>query len=124
MINKETRIRISDNSDAQVVMCIHVNKKRHKCKKTSLGNFIKGTIKRRVYRRNTLKKRVNWVLIGATKRKIQRLSGESIQFKSVKATVVDEKKSKTMGSRIKGVLPKELRRYKLNDIISKARRLI
>jgi ribosomal protein L14 len=124
MINKEAKIRTSDNSDAQVVMCIHSNKKRHKCKKTSLGNFIKGTIKRRIYRRNVLKKRVNWILIGATRRKIQRLSGESVQFNSIKAIVVDEKKSKVMGSRIKGVLPKELRRYKLNDIIFKARRLV
>jgi len=124
VISKETRIHISDNSDAQVVLCIHANKKRQKFKKTGLGNFIKGTIKRRVYKRNTLKKRVNWVLIGATKRKIKRLSGESIKFKYVKATVVDEKRNKTMGSRIKGVLPKELRRYNLNDIVSKARRLI
>ena len=124
MINKETRLPISDNSDAQIVLCIHTNKKRQKFKKTSLGNFIKATIKRRVYKRNTIKKRVNWVLVGATKRKIQRLSGESIKFNSVKATVVDEKKAKTMGSRIKGVLPKELGRHNLNEIVSKARRLI
>ena len=124
MINKETKLPISDNSDAQVTLCIHTNRKRHKQKKTSLGTFIKTTIKRRVYRRNIIKKRVNWVLVGATKRKINRLSGESIQFKSIKATVVDDKCSKSMGSRIKGVLPRELSRYQLSDIIAKARRLI
>ena len=124
MIQKETLLPISDNSDAQVVLCIHTNKKRQKIRKTSLGNFLKVTIKRRIYKRKTIKKRVNWVLVGATKRKIRRLSGESLQFNSVKAAIVDEKRAKIMGSRIKGVLPKELSRYGLNELISKARRLI
>lgn len=124
MIQKETKLRVSDNSDARVVQCIHPNTKRQRFKKTSLANFVKVTIKQRVSRRNNIKKKINWVLVGATKRKINRASGESIKFKSAKITILDDKKNKIMGSQIKGVLPRELGNKGLNEIIAKARRLV
>jgi ribosomal protein L14 len=43
LINKEAKILISDNSDAQVILCLQYNEKRDENKKTNLGNFIKGT---------------------------------------------------------------------------------
>lgn len=89
-----------------------------------MGNFIKVTIKKKVSRRKTIKKRINWALVCATKRKIQRLSGESIRFSKPKITIVDDKKKKIMGTRIKGVVPRELNAADAGDIICKARRLI
>jgi len=59
MIKKETKMIVADNSDARTVLCIHTNKKRSIYKKTSLANFVKVTIKRKVSRRNNIKKRVN-----------------------------------------------------------------
>lgn len=59
MIKKETKMTVADNSDARSVLCIHTNKKRAIYRKTSLANFVKVTIKRKVSRRNNIKKRVN-----------------------------------------------------------------
>mgnify|MGYP001310653312 CR=1 FL=1 len=124
MFQKELKLRVSDNSDARLVQCIHINKKKHKNKKTSMGNFVKVTIKKKVSRRKTIKKRINWVFVCATRRKIQRLSGESLRFGKPKITVVDDKQKKIMGTRIKGVIPRELCALDVADIITKARRLI
>lgn len=124
MIKKEARLTAADNSDAQVVLCIHPNKKRNVFKRTSLGNFVKVTVKRRVSRRKNIKKRVNWCLVGATTRKILRPSGESLRFSKTKAILVDDKRKKTMGTLIKGVLPREVRAADAADIVRRARRLI
>jgi ribosomal protein L14 len=95
MVKKEQKLRIGDNSDAKVALCIHTNNKKNFIKKSSLGNFIKVTLKRRVSRRKTIKNKVNWALVCSTKQKLQRLSGESLQFKAAKITIVDEKKKKS-----------------------------
>ena len=124
MFQKELKLRVSDNSDARVVQCIHINKKNHKKKKTSLGNFVKISIKKKVYRRKNIKKRINWVFVCATKKRICRLSGETLRFNSPKVTLVDDKKNKIMGTRIKGVVPRELRSFNVSDIISKAKRIV
>nr|ADV41820.1 ribosomal protein L14 [Bigelowiella natans] len=124
MIKKETKMTVADNSDARLVLCIHANTKRARYKKTSLANFVKVTIKRKVSRRNNIKKRVNWCLIGATPRRIARLSGESIRFSKTKALLVDDKKKKSMGSLIKGVLPREVRAADASEVVSRARRLV
>ena len=124
MIRKETKLIASDNSDAKVVLCIHSNIKKNVLKRTSLGSFIKVTIKKKVSRRKNLKKRVNWCFIGATPRRIKRASGESLRFSRSKAILVDEKKKKTMGTLIKGVLPREVAASDASDIIKRARRLI
>ena len=94
MIRKETKLIASDNSDAKVVLCIHPNIKKNVLKRTSLGSFIKVTIKKKVSRRKNLKKRVNWCFIGATPRRIKRASGESLRFSRSKAILVDEKKKR------------------------------
>lgn len=124
MLLKESRIKVSDNSDAKEVLCIHINKKKNRFSRTSLANFIKVTIKKRVSRRKNIKKRVNWCLVGATKRKIVRSSGESLRFSKPKVILVDDKKKKTMGSLVKGVLPREIVASYATDIISRARRLV
>lgn len=124
MIRKESRLRVGDNSDAQVVLCIHTNKKKNLIKKSSLGNFIKVTIKRKVNRRDNIRKRVNWCFVGATARRIVRSSGESLRFANSKVVLLDEKRKKIMGTAIKGVLPREVKKADIPDVIKKARRLV
>ena len=77
MIRKESRLRVGDNSDAQVVLCIHTNKKKNLIKKSSLGNFIKVTIKRKVNRRDNIRKKVNWCFVGGARRVFAPLEGIS-----------------------------------------------
>jgi ribosomal protein L14 len=59
VIRKETKLIVSDNSDAKIVQCIHPNRKKSTFKRTSLASFVKVTIKKKVSRRKNLKKRVN-----------------------------------------------------------------
>jgi ribosomal protein L14 len=124
MVKKEQKLRIGDNSDAKVALCIHTNNKKNFIKKSSLGNFIKVTLKRRVSRRKTIKNKVNWALVCSTKQKLQRLSGESLQFKAAKITIVDEKKKKSMGTRIKGAVPREICKKALFPITIRADRAV
>ena len=56
---KEANVWVGDNSDAIRAVCIHSNTLRNKYRRTSLGNFIRGTIKRRISRRKNIKRRVN-----------------------------------------------------------------
>jgi ribosomal protein L14 len=124
VIRKETQLTASDNSDAKTVLCIHPNKKKSAFRRTSLGNFVKVTIKKKVSRRKNIKKRVNWCFVGATPRRIVRLSGEGLRFSRSKVILVDEKKKKIMGTLIKGVLPREARLSGASDIIKRVKRLI
>ena len=115
---------VGDNSDAKVVLCIHPNKRKNLFKKTSLGNFVKVTIKKKVSRRENIRGKVNWCLVGATKKKIVRASGESLRFSRSKALLVDEKRAKSMGTRVRGVLPREVRASATPDVYRLARRLV
>lgn len=62
--------------------------------------------------------------MGATSRKIVRPSGESLRFSKPKVIIVDDKKKKTMGSLVKGVLPREVAASNATEIVSRARRLV
>ena len=121
---KETQCWVGDNSDALKALCIHENKKRRPLKGTSLSNFVKCTVKKRVSRRKNIKTRVNWFLVGVTKKKIFRRSGESILFKRPKIVLVDDKKKKMLSTVIKGALPKEVAIHAPREIFRRARRLL
>jgi ribosomal protein L14 len=105
--------------------CVFIlTKRKILLKNLVLGNFIKVTIKRKVNRRDNIRKRVNWCFVGATARRIVRSSGESLRFANSKVVLLDEKRKKIMGTAIKGVLPREVKKADIPDVIKKARRLV
>ena len=113
MIIKESKINIVDNSDAQKTLCIHVNAKRNKFKKTSIGNTIKVTIKKRIYARDIIKKKIVWVYVCTTGKRINRKSGIIAKFKKITGLVLNAAGKEMLGTTHKAVFPKELEKKAL-----------
>ena len=93
-MRKESRLWFYDNSDARSMLCINPNHKRRVFRKTNLGAFVRGSVRLRRYRRNDLKKKVNWAFVLNTKRKLIRRGGEGVRFRHPKIVLVDDKKSR------------------------------
>lgn len=108
MLIKESRINIVDNSDAQKTLCIHVNAKKNKIKKTSIGNTVKVTIKKRIYSRDIIKKKIVWVYVCTTGKRIQRKSGIVAKFKGITGLVLNAQGKEMLGTTHKATIPKEL----------------
>lgn len=62
--------------------------------------------------------------MGSTAKRVVRKSGDGLRFARTKLVLVDEKKNKALGTRIKGVLPREVTASGAQDIILRARRLV
>lgn len=62
--------------------------------------------------------------MGSTARRISRESGEAISFSRSKLVLVDEKRKKALGTRIRGVLPREVGRVAPQEITLRAKRLV
>lgn len=106
------------------MLCINPNQKGRIFKKTSLGSFVKGSVRLRRHRRNDLKKKVNWCFVLSTKRKLVRRGGEGVRFKCPKVILVGGKKSRIIGTRVRGAAVRELARGSLEDLAPKISRFV
>lgn len=112
-MNKETIIDVIDNSDAQKVLCLHANNKKQKIKKSGLGNMVKVTIKKRIYVRNIIKKKINWAYICSTGKRIIRKSGITVKFNKTSCVIMSPTKKEMQGTTYAGTIPKELKKKML-----------
>ena len=106
---KEARILIVDNSDAQNILCIHANVKKNKVRKSPLGNTVKVTIKKRIFARDIIKKKVAWVYVCSTGKELQRKSGIVVKFKGMSGFILNASGKEMLGTTHKATVPKELK---------------
>jgi len=110
MVVFKTKLRVSDNSGAQICQCIHIygGIKRQQAK---LGDTILVAIKNLKHRKKIDKKKVYFGLIVTNTLKNRRIDGSYIKYDFNKILIINLQ-NKFLGTRIYSPLCKELRNTK------------
>jgi large subunit ribosomal protein L14 len=118
MIQRETRLKVIDNSGAKWVQCIQVlgGAKR---KSASIGDLIVVAIKQALPKGKVKKGEVQKALIVRTKKEIHRKDGSSFKFDNNTAILVNNN-GEPVSTRIFGPIPRELRKKRWMKIIALA----
>jgi large subunit ribosomal protein L14 len=118
MIQKETRLKVADNSGAREILCIHIpgSSKR---KYAGLGDVITAAVKQAMPNGNIKKGKVIKAVIVRTKSARTRPDGTTIRFDDNAAVVLDNQNN-PVGTRVFGPVGRELREKKFMKIVSLA----
>jgi len=118
MIQKETRLRVADNSGAREIQCIGVlgsSRRRY----AGVGDIISASVKTATPRGTVKKKAVVRAVVIRTRNITKRADGTSIRFDDNAAVIIDENKL-PKATRIFGPIPRELRDKGYSKIVSLA----
>ena len=118
MIQQESRLTVADNSGAKEVLCIRVlggTKKRY----ASIGDKIVVTVKNAIPSGNIKKGTVSKAVVVRTRKEIRRSDGSYIRFDD-NAVVLLNATGEMIGTRIFGLVARELREKQFMKIISLA----
>ncbi|OQY49140.1 MAG: 50S ribosomal protein L14 [Anaerolineaceae bacterium 4572_78] len=119
MIQKESRLRITDNTGAKEILCIQVmggSGRRY----GSVGDIINGTIKHAAPHGSVKKSDIVKAVIVRTKKEIGRSDGSYIRFDDNAAVILDADMKTPKGTRIFGPVARELREKGFMRIVSLA----
>lgn len=118
MIQRETRLKVIDNSGAKWVQCIQVlgGAKR---KSASIGDLIVVAIKQALPKGKVKKGEVQKALIVRTRKEIHRKDGCSFKFDNNTAILVNNN-GEPISTRIFGPIPRELRKKRWMKVIALA----
>jgi large subunit ribosomal protein L14 len=114
----KTNLEVADNSGARKVQCIKVLGGTHKTSAT-IGDEIVVSIKEAIPKGKVKKGDVYRAIIVRTKKEIKRNDGSVIKFDG-NAAVLINKQYETIGTRVFGPVPRELRAKNFMKIISLA----
>ena len=118
MIQQETKLKVADNSGAKEVLCIKVlggSRRRY----ANVGDVITCSVKSASPTGTIKKKAVVKAVVVRTKSQIQRKDGSTICFDDNAVVIINDDKS-PKATRVFGPVPRELRDYGYNKIISLA----
>ena len=118
MIQKESRLKVADNSGAREVLCISVlegTKRRY----ASVGDKIVVTVKSAIPTSNVKKGTVSRAVIVRTRKEVRRKDGSYIRFDD-NACVLLNPQDEPLATRIFGPVARELRDRNFLKIISLA----
>ena len=118
MVQKESRLKVTDNSGAREILVIQVlggSKVRY----GGIGDVIVGTVKKAIPNSNVKKGKVVKAVIVRTKSPVRREDGSYIKFDDNACVLIKEDKS-PVGTRVLGPVARELREKEYNKIISLA----
>lgn len=118
MIQQETRLKVADNSGAKDVLCIKVlggSGRRY----ARVGDIITCSVKSASSTGTIKKKAVVKAVVVRTRDQIQRKDGSTICFDDNAVVIINDDKS-PKATRVFGPVPRELRDYGYNKIISLA----
>jgi large subunit ribosomal protein L14 len=118
MLQERSLVNIVDNSGAMVVMLFSVTGKNGR-RSVSVGDIIKGSVKRASVGGKVKKGDKVSILITGTKRKISRGEGSSIKFSSNFGVVVNSSKD-MVGTRVFAPVFRELKDLGFSKVISLA----
>lgn len=116
MIQRESRIKVADNTGAREVLCIQVlggSGRRY----ASIGDVIVGTVKEAIPGSAVKKGDIVKAVVVRTKKEKRRPDGSYIKFDENAVVLIDET-SNPRGTRIFGPVARELRQKHFMKIVS------
>ncbi len=119
MIQKETRLKVADNTGAQEIMCIHVlggSRRRY----GYIGDSIVATVKAATPTASVKKGEVIRAVIVRVAKEYRRSDGSYIRFDDNAAVILDVSGVNPRGTRIFGPVARELREKGFMKIVSLA----
>ena len=118
MIQKESRVKVADNSGAKEVLCIKVRGSSRR-RYASLGDIFVATVKVATPGGEIKKGDIVNAVLVRTKKEIRRIDGTYIRFDENACVLLNEQDQPT-GTRIFGPVGRELREKKFMRIVSLA----
>lgn len=118
MIQQESRLKVTDNSGAKVILCIRVlggTRRRY----AKVGDIIVATVKEASPTGTVKKKSVVKAVVVRTRKEIIRKDGSTIKFDDNAAVIINDEKQ-PRATRIFGPVPRELRDLGYAKIVSLA----
>ena len=119
MIQKETRLKIADNTGAQEILCIHVlggSRRRY----GYIGDLIVASVKSATPTASVKKGEVVRAVIVRVAKEYRRSDGSYIRFDDNAAVILDASGLNPRGTRIFGPVARELREKGFMKIVSLA----
>ena len=119
MIQKETRLKVADNSGAKVIQCFNVlggTRRRY----AKIGDIIVASVKSAEPRASVKKGDVIKAVIVRQKKALRRKDGSYIRFDENAAVVLSNNLVDPVGSRVFGPISREIRDEGYMKIISLA----
>jgi large subunit ribosomal protein L14 len=119
MIQKETRLKVADNTGAQEVLCIHVlggSRRRY----GYIGDQVVATVKSATPTAAVKKGEVVRAVIVRVAKEYRRSDGSYIRFDDNAAVILDSSGTNPRGTRIFGPVARELREKGFMKIVSLA----
>ncbi len=119
MIQKESRLKIADNTGAREILVIHIMGGSVK-KYGYVGDVVVGTVKSATPNGNVKKSEIVKAVIVRTKKEWRREDGSYIRFDDNAAVILDGDGQNPKGTRIFGPVARELREDGYMRIVSLA----
>jgi len=117
MIQRQTILKVADNSGAKKIMCIGIPGSNRKV--AHVGEIIVGTVKDAIPEQNVKMHEIVKAVIIRAKKERRRKDGSYIRFDDNAAVIIDKNKN-PRGTRIFGPVARELREEGFSKIISLA----
>ncbi|MEZ4511628.1 MAG: 50S ribosomal protein L14 [Chloroflexota bacterium] len=119
MIQRESRLNVTDNSGAREILVIQVmGGSQHRY--GTIGDVVTATVKKAVPNSNIKKGSVVKAVIVRTKKEFKREDGSYISFDDNAAVILDREAKNPVGTRIFGPVARELREKGFSRILSLA----
>ena len=118
MIQRESRLKVADNSGAREILVIRVLG-GSKVKSGNIGDVVVGTVKKAIPNSNTPKGKVVKAVIVRTVQGVSRADGSHIKFDDNACVLIKDDKS-PVGTRVLGPVARELRDKDFMKIVSLA----
>ncbi|MFI4878797.1 MAG: 50S ribosomal protein L14 [Candidatus Carsonella ruddii] len=122
MIQEQTKLKVIDNSGGRIVKCIKVLKGTNK-KIAKLGELIKVVVKDCLYNSKIKKGQVLNAIVSRTKSFSKRKDGTYLSFNE-NSVILLNSNFQMIGTRVIGIISKEIKNFFLNKSINFSSELI
>jgi large subunit ribosomal protein L14 len=123
MIQQESRLKVTDNTGAKVILCIRVlggSRRRY----AGVGDVVVATVKQATPQGAVKKGEVVRAVVVRTAKEYGRSDGSCIKFDENAAVILDSTTMNPMGTRIFGPVARELREKGFTKIVSLASEVV
>ncbi len=118
MVQKETKLKVADNSGAKLLLVIGIKGSTGK-RFATVGEQVKVTVKRAIPGGSVKKGDVMDALLVRTRKEVRRKDGSYIRFDDNAAVLLDKQKN-AIGTRVFGPIAREVRGAGFMKIVSLA----
>ena len=99
MIQRESRLKVADNSGAREILCVHIPGDSTR-KVVSVGDIITAVVKTALPNMTVKKSEVVKAVVVRTKSAIRRMDGTYVRFDDNAAVIIDPKTGNPKGTRV------------------------